>query len=113
MKFDPQTRVLIIERAKQRCEICGSPAPMGQIHHRRPRGMGGSRLPETGGAANGLYLHAGCHRIVESDRAAAFIRGWLVRQGDDPATIPVRLHSGWCVLGSDGQIVYQTDSTGS
>jgi 5-methylcytosine-specific restriction enzyme A len=85
---------LVYERAQHSCEIDG--APLGDrrgvdhhIHHRRPRRMGGSQLPDTNAPQNLLLLCPPCHELVESERTAAYAGGWLVRQNDDPLTVSV------------------------
>lgn len=75
-----------------------------QIHHRRPRGMGGTKQRESGNAANGLLLHPSCHERVERNRSAALAAGWLVPQHADPAEVPVRLWDGWALLSDDGSL---------
>ena len=102
MKFSQKVRDLIHHRAAGRCEICGMPCIGGQIHHRRPRGMGGTSRKETGTASNGLYVHLKCHANVESSRTAALENGWLVSQNSEPADVPVRLYYGRVLLSDDG-----------
>ena len=75
-------------RSNGACEICGL-ALIEQLHHRRPRAMGGSKAPDTNTASNCLGVCRACHSMVESRRGVAFERGWLVRQGQDPAAVPV------------------------
>jgi hypothetical protein len=67
--------------------------------------MGGSKLPETGGAANGVLLHMKCHEKAESNRHWAKGDGWLVAQGADPELHPVRMWNGWTWLKADGSHV--------
>lgn len=66
------------------------------IHHRRPRGNGGTVRPETNYPSNLLLLCPTCHEDgktgVESQRTAAMAAGWLVPQHIDPATVPVVIH---------------------
>lgn len=103
MKFTESVRELIKLRAAGRCEICGSRVLGGHIHHRQPRGMGGSRKDESkGSAANGLYIHPGCHVTVEMSRSRALDQGWLMKQGQEPTEVPVRLWDGWWLLADDG-----------
>jgi 5-methylcytosine-specific restriction protein A len=85
---------LVLERAQYSCELDG--AQIGDrrgvdfhVHHRRPRRMGGSQLPDTNAPQNLLLLCPPCHETVESQRTVAYEGGWLVRQGDDPAVVPV------------------------
>lgn len=107
MSFSPQTRQIIYDRANRCCERCGRYAEGGSIHHRRPRGMGGSKDPASASAANGVLLcgsgTTGCHGVVESYRATAIGVGWLVRQGVDPTTVPIPHHTlGPVFLSPDG-----------
>lgn len=87
--FPPDVRAIILGRAGGRCERCGEPLSDVEVHHRRPRGAGGTRRPETNHACNGGALCGSCHRITESHRFQAYEEGWLVKQSQDPATIPV------------------------
>ena len=101
-EFTDKTRTLIYARADGRCEVCGLVGPS-QIHHRQPRGMGGSGQTATRSAANGIAVHADCHRRIELNRAKSYLLGHLVHKWDDPEIIPVRLWDGLWVLTSDGQ----------
>lgn len=103
-------RLVIVARAGGSCELCGVPVALvnddGQvtplvaysIHHRQPRGMGGSGDPAVNSAVNLLLLcgtgTTGCHGMVESQRALAVTHGWIVPRPTDPATVPVRLFFG-------------------
>lgn len=103
-KFSEQTRQAIRDRAQGRCERCGLYVDYGaQIHHRQPRGMGGTSRKEIESAANGLYVHSGCHALIESNRKQARRTGFLVPMGYTPETYPVRLWSGWWFLTEDGR----------
>lgn len=74
-----------------------------QLHHRRARGMGGSRDPRTGGAANALNVCLPCHQHLETaERAEARDRGWIVRQGADPREVPVYRYRRWVRLDDAG-----------
>ena len=109
MEFTQKTRRLIKERAKGCCELCGTPAhETAQIHHRRPRGMGGTKNPESRSASNGLYVHFRCHQRIELNRADALKNGWLLLQSQS-LEAPVRLHSGWVVLHEDGSVYELSD----
>lgn len=85
------TQRIVWERADFGCERCGAYAPNhgGQIHHRRPRGAGGTRRPTTNEPINLVLLCADCHRHVESHRAEAKAAGWLVAQWEAPETVPL------------------------
>lgn len=90
--FPPEVRDLIIARAHGMCEIAAPGCTQfgEQIHHRRPRGIGGTRRTDTNRAANGLMACAACHSHIESRRAEAIAAGWLVRQHEHPRAIPVK-----------------------
>lgn len=105
MKFNQKVRDKIFERAQGRCELCGSPLTRVQIHHRRPRGMGGTKDEVSGSASNGLAIHPHCHTQVESNRETALNNGWLVPQGIDPETVPVKLWDGWSTLSRTGAVL--------
>lgn len=102
--FTEKTRDMIRMRSGHRCEICGARIPKGegQVHHRQPRGMGGTDDPGKESVVNGLFVHPGCHRKIELNRTRALESGWLVRQSDDPGKVPVRLFDGWWLLNADG-----------
>ncbi|MCM0619809.1 HNH endonuclease [Nocardioides bruguierae] len=95
-----ETRHLVIARCAGRCERCGRGLRIGDtwtgdhsIHHRRPRGMGGTTDPTANTPANLLLLcgsgTTGCHGWVEANRGEATRLGWLVPRGVDPATVGV------------------------
>lgn len=103
MRFTESTRVKIKMRAGMRCDLCGGRTTGGQIHHRQPRGMGGSANDEAKGTpANGLYVHPHCHENIEMDRTRSLKYGWLVRQSDEAEHMPVLLYDGWWLLAADG-----------
>ena len=88
-----ETRDIVLMRAKFRCEICGSPLMQMSIHHRKPRRMGGTRDPEINSAANLMAVcgsgTTGCHGWLESHRAEAKEKGYLVSQWDEPSKVAV------------------------
>lgn len=102
--FSRRVRNLIMARANAACERCGIPVNVFQLHHRRPRGMGGSKADDTNTAANCVLLCPACHREVESDRVDALRWGWLVRQGCDPAQVPVLRRGAWVWLDGAGNV---------
>ena len=99
--FPKRVRELVTKRSQDCCEICGLAKPV-HAHHRRPRGAGGSKAPDTNTAANCLWVCLPCHEHAESYRAVALDRGWLVRQGQNPADVPVIYQGNWAVLDDDG-----------
>lgn len=108
--FSSATVARVLERDRGACVRCGRSVDLSargiawSVHHRRPRGMSGSRNPLVSAASNALTLcgsgTTGCHGAVESDRDSARQRGYLVPQWRDPADVPVlhRVH-GWSWAG--------------
>ncbi|WP_299055082.1 hypothetical protein [uncultured Nocardioides sp.] len=111
----------MLDRADGCCEICGVLIHDGDgwvgehsFHHRRPRRMGGSSDPATNRPSNLLLIcgsatsPAGCHLLVESQRALALGNGWLLHAEQNPTLEPVELavtppaHRTW--LKDDGVI---------
>lgn len=84
-------RQAVVDRAGGRCELCRAPGDV--IHHRRPRGLGGSSVEWINDPSNLLLLDDKCHRMVESKRAEAYHLGHLVRYGDEPWAVPAVI---WC-----------------
>lgn len=100
--FSKRTKELVDLRSGGRCERCGAMRLAMQYHHRRPRGMGGSKAFDTNGSANCVLLCNYCHTDIESYRAAAIDFGFLVPQRKKPADVPVRRHKQWVLLDDFG-----------
>lgn len=81
---DKATRVLVIERAKGRCERCGwlLCELSWECHHRQLRSRGGGH-----GAENLVALDADCHRWVHAQPTLATTAGLMVSQYQNPALI--------------------------
>lgn len=107
--FTPKTRALIHTRDGG-CVVCGRSDGL-NIHHRTPRGMGGSKAAWVNQAPNGVVLCGsgvtGCHGRVESDRAWAESNGYIVRRGLAlPEHVPVQhVRYGEVWLTRDGRVV--------
>lgn len=106
--FSAKVRATVLARDQWRCAWCGDGLDgTSELHHRRPRGMGSSRLPWVNLAGNGVYLHARCHTVVESQRAGAIEDGFLVSMNGVAVSseVPIRhaVH-GRCLLGDDGSV---------
>jgi 5-methylcytosine-specific restriction protein A len=106
MKFTEEVRDIVLKRAAGKCERCGLPIKgSAEYHHRRPRGMGGSKDPAVGSASNCLLLHPGCHGHIESYRMKGRGLGYLVSQTQDPQEVAVKRWDGWVLLQPDGGLV--------
>jgi hypothetical protein len=113
-------RAAAYERARGRCEITGMILPGGPdgewaLHHRRPKGSGGTNQPATHTLPNVLALTHSIHnlatRSVHLDPAWSRPLGYLLRQDQIPRLVPVLLlgHT-WALLGIDGDYL---DITGT
>lgn len=103
--FSPAVKEIVTGRSNGMCEICGD-QPGAEFHHRRARGMGGSRRTDTNTPANCLLLCGGdgCHRMIESNRTVARVMGWLVPQGWAPADAKVIYRGEVKWLHDDGEV---------
>lgn len=109
--FPPKVKKLIAERASatgdaadaycEVWEVCHG-ARSGPPHHRRPRGRGGSKRPDTNLPANGLSCCPACHDWIESNRDEAKKHGWLLEQHQSPAEVPVLRRGRLVLLADDG-----------
>lgn len=101
---------MLAVRSGQRCEWCGKPirrTDVSSMHHRMPRGAGGTRREGIHSLAVLVLVHGhgtlGCHRYMEIRRDDARDRGFLIshhltREPIDPASVPLVLASGRRVL---------------
>lgn len=101
--FPNHVRQLIRQRSNDMCERCGQKYGT-EVHHRRPRGMGGTKQADTNVASNALHLCGLCHKIVEQSRDQAINNGWLVKQNHNPIDIPVLYRGAWMYLDDDGNM---------
>ncbi|MCG7607165.1 hypothetical protein [Mycobacterium sp. CnD-18-1] len=60
----------------------------------------------TNTPANAFAICAADHLRIESYRTEALDKGWLVRQGQNPADIPVLYRGRYALLCVDGSIEY-------
>jgi hypothetical protein len=109
--FPKKVRDVVTLRANGFCERCGVNEPA-QLHHRRCRGMGGSKAADTNTAPNALAVCEPCHRDIESHREDALKFGWLVRQGANPAEVPVFRRGQWVVLTDSGAVFMPANGPG-
>lgn len=78
----------VAERDGGKCMRCFGVAA--DVHHRKPRGMGGTSDPEQNyGLDNLISLCRYCHDWAHAEPADAYACGFLVHSGDDPAEVPV------------------------
>lgn len=123
-EFTPQTvRHVFFNRDFGCCFKCGRSLVWAErgfgwsMHHRKPRGMGGSVLAIVSSAANALTLcgHGtspdGCHAWVETNRERAMDFGFLIPRNAstpefEPDRVRVRRDDGrWFLLTADGRAV--------
>lgn len=106
------TRKAVFARASNSCERCGKAITGAySIHHRKPRGMGGTKDPAANSPSNLVLLCGsattpdGCHTSVEKFRQAAINTGWIVTRTADPAKVPIKFPTGrWYLLNEDGSL---------
>ncbi|MEV0646042.1 HNH endonuclease signature motif containing protein [Phytomonospora sp. NPDC050363] len=107
----PATVELVLKRDNRICRRCGCEVygERGRdwvLHHRRPRGIGGTRRPETNYPSNLVLLDAVCHANVESQREVSYHDGFLVHQYDDPERTAISVAAlgeyRWVYLYADG-----------
>lgn len=104
------TRELVLARDNFQCVSCRRSVhdPLGySIHHRVPRGMGGTRLEWINQPANLLTLcgsgTTGCHGWTEQHRMEARSQGYLIpRAFGSPEQIPVYTADGYRRFDNDG-----------
>ena len=102
-------REAILWRSGGVCECCGQ-TRYESLHHRTPRGMGGSTDPALNSSANIVAVcghgTAGCHGRVEVGRAIATRYGWLVPHGSNPETTPILYRGLWAYLTAENGVDY-------
>jgi 5-methylcytosine-specific restriction protein A len=89
--FSADVRQTILARSEGYCEVMapGCDLTATDIHHRRPRGMGGTKRSESNLASNSLNCCRKCHLRCEAMRNWARENGFVIWQSDDPAKTPV------------------------
>jgi hypothetical protein len=89
--FPVEVKQIVFARSQGNCEILttGCLLVASEYHHRRPRGHGGTKRPETNLASNALHVCRRCHALLESRRRWAADNGFLVSQFREPAEVPV------------------------
>lgn len=101
-------RAVVLARDGHRCARCGTsclnvPA---SVHHRRARGMGGTRDARSSDPRNLVLLcgtgTTGCHGWIESHRSAALDTGCLIRSYDELSRPLITRYGTRIVLTADG-----------
>jgi len=93
---------VVMERDNGCCVVCGE--AMQQIHHRRPRGMGGSSNNLVINMAGNLIAVCNAdHAWIESNRDRARDNGWLIPQAIIPVTVPLWWFGRFVLLDNDGR----------
>lgn len=104
---------IVVLRDRNTCRRCGRTIDIldYSVHHRRSRGMGGSKNADT--KANLVTLcgsgTSGCHGHIEQFREEAYSTGFLVRRNsiDLPEEVPITdLMGNQFFLTDEGSVVY-------
>lgn len=111
-EFTAEAKELMFQRSLGECEVQWPNICMGglhdglQAHHRRARGMGGTRRATTSRVSNSLLVCRACHSYLETgERKQARDKGFLVSQYAEPAFERVFYrHERWVWLADDGSI---------
>lgn len=84
-------RQLVQGRAFGRCERCVTVELNGDLHHRRPKGLGGSKAPDRHDVSNLVHVCRGCHTWCHGNPAAAAEAGFIVPRssGRHPLEVPI------------------------
>lgn len=103
--FPPEVKATIRSRAQNLCEICGQHTSDLTAHHRRLKGMGGTRRPESQAVSAGIWVCALDHHRIHAHPQHSYEMGWLVKQSADPALIAVLRRERWVLLQDDGSFI--------
>lgn len=104
----PAVRDAVTARNGGTC-LCCDARPGEQVHHRKPRGMGGTSDPAVNRPSNLVWICAGCHASIERHRTLAYAEGWLVPYAADPASVPLLMPSSMVMLFDDEHASLRTD----
>jgi len=74
-----------LERDNGICVRCGNFAS--DVHHRKLKGMGGSKLLDT--PANLISLCRTCHSWIHANPAESYELGYMVHSWADPEDVPI------------------------
>ena len=84
-------RQLVQGRAFGRCERCLEATLCGHLHHRRPKGLGGSKAPDRHDVSNLVYLCPADHSWAHGNPSEAAESGFIVPRssGNHPLDVPI------------------------
>lgn len=105
--FSPEVRRIVAARSGGVCEIGDCVAAAVHMHHRRPRGLGGTSVAWVNKAANCLHTCLDHHAYIENHRTQSMVQGLLISQHRKDAVavdIPVLRRGVSVLLGDDGSI---------
>ena len=102
VKFTNKVKEQVRLRTNMMCDRCLTRVNNPHYHHRKPRGMGGTKNITSGYASNTMLLHPSCHEWIEMHREASRDRGWLLYQHQNPAEVPIVHGTNWLFLHEDG-----------
>jgi hypothetical protein len=111
--FPRAVKLAVRGRAGHRCEACAVPCPpgFGNIQHRWPRKMGGSRATIISSIMNAVLLCGtpvtGDHGLCETRDPHMNAMGFWLRRWEHPALTPIMLHGE-----SGGVLVWLTPDGG-
>lgn len=84
-------RQVIMGRAFGRCERCLQATLAGDPHHRRVRGMGGSKAPDRHDPSNLVWVCRPCHDWIHAHPKEAGESGFIIPRssGNHPLEVPI------------------------
>lgn len=85
---------VVRDRDRSKCQKCFQAGSRLDVHHRKPKQMGGSDSLTEFGLANLISLCRDCHSWVHQHPEAATMMGLLLRQGDDPEQCEITIPGG-------------------
>lgn len=98
---DTHTKIRLTLRSDGACERCGRDDVV-QVHHRKPRRMGGSKAPDINSLSNVTHLCLSCHEWTEREPAEALCEGWRLHANELPESVPVLTRHGLVRLTNHG-----------
>jgi hypothetical protein len=93
-------RMVLVKRAKNRCERCGTAQTRMDAHHRLQRSLGGLHTP-----SNLVRVCRTCHDKIHAQRRNTdeYAAGWLLHSWQTSGAVPLLTWSGWMRLHDSGE----------